>query len=328
MRSAVSAASAGDKIFVTSGTYNEDVSITTDGLKLIGCGSATNARPYLPRSQGNARGMQATGADDLVFQSFEFFDWNDDAIFVAQANGVAFRDIVDDGNLNTRYAVFPVQSTNVLVEACDVRRDDDAPIYVGQSEDIVVRFNHVRDAVAAIEIENCEGALVHNNISENNTAGLLVFKDPNLPDQDSHDHVVLSNVLQNNNTPNFGSGFVANVPSGTGMMIFSTDDSLFQGNIIRGNDQFGVALLDQQIINALVDPDPFPVLSADQNSLNNKVRRNHFLANGQNGDPDVPAAGDRVLGLGDDNGGNHNNCLSPNSPGGTLFPLTSEDCTP
>jgi parallel beta-helix repeat protein len=330
IQTAVSAASVGDKIFITSGTYSEDVTVATDGLKLIGCGSATNARPYIPRSQGNVRGIQATGSDDLVFQSLKFFDWNDDAIFVAQANGVAFRDIVDDGNLNTRYAVFPVQSTNVLVEACDVRRDDDAPIYVGQSEDITVRFNHVREAVAAIEIENCEGAFVHNNISSGNTAGMLVFKDPNLPDQDSHDHVVVSNVLQDNNTPNFGSGFVANVPRGTGMLVFSTDDSLFQGNIVRGNNQFGIVLVDQILINALAeDPNdpPFPSLSPDQTSEGNKVRRNALVSNATLPDNE-DVFGDRVFGLGDDVGGNHNNCLTPNAPVTITAFLTPEDCTP
>jgi parallel beta-helix repeat protein len=226
--------------------------------------------------------------------------------------------------------VFPVSSSNVLVEACQVRRENDAPIYVGQSADIVVRFNDVREGVAAIEIENSAGALVHNNFMTDNTGGILVFKDPNLPVQDSQDHTVISNAIIDNNTPNFGTGFVANVPQGTGMMIISTDDSLFQGNIVRENGTFGVLMLDQIAVNILV-PGTFPVLSADQTCRNNQVRRNAFVNNSLQPDPNVPVAGQKVFALGDDGGGNHDNCFSPNGPSGgaLVVPLfQSEDCTP
>ena len=54
-------------------------------------------------------------------------------------------------------------SNDVLVELCRVRAQDDAPIYVGQSSTIIVRYNDVRDGVAGIEIENSGNAQVYGN---------------------------------------------------------------------------------------------------------------------------------------------------------------------
>jgi parallel beta-helix repeat protein len=330
IQNAVDAATDGDKLLIQSGTYNEDVVVSTPNLKLVGCGGATNDRPRLVRSQGNTDAIKATSIDGLLFQSLDVFDWDDNGIFILNANGVTFRDIVGDGNLNTAYAVFPRFDSNVLIEACHVTQFNDAPIYVGQSSDIEVRYNTVTDSVSAIEIENCASASVHNNYATDNTAGILVFKDPTLPVQDSQDHRVFSNVFENNNTPNFGSGFVANVPKGTGMLIFSTDDSLFQGNIVRGHDQFGIVLTDQEAINALVSPPPFPVVSTppdQQDSRRNKVRRNYVKFNGGNGIGGLVPAADLVLVLGDEGGGNHDNCMMPNTRG-SFVPLTAQDCIP
>jgi len=330
IQDAVTAATAGDKIFVRSGTYDEDpnspavdgngvnIPIGKDDLSLIGCGAATNDRPFLPAANLEYdNGMNAVSVDGLTFQSLRFEGWDDNAIFVSTANGVTFRDIVDNGLEETRYAVFPILSTGILVEACTVEREDDAPIYVGQSNGFEIRFNDIRRGVAAIEFENSVNGFGHNNYITENTGGVLVFKDPNLVDQ-SGDHQVLNNVIESNSTDNFGSGFVAVVPRGTGIMIVSNDNSLFESNIIRDNDSFGVLAIDQAAANTLVDPDPFPVLSGDPDSFNNLIRRNHVLLNAQDPD-DVPVFADIAMAFGTDSG-NQENCQTANiGSDGVLF---------
>src|SRR4029450_4259663 len=138
-------------------------------------------------------GIQALSVDGSLFQSLDFFDQQNNHIFVAQANGVTFRDITGDGNRHTRYATFPVRSNNVLVELCTVRNQSDAPLYIGQSSTIVVRFNDVRLGVSGIEIENSGNAQVYGNYGSGNTAGLLVFKDGSLPVQLAQCHAVHHN---------------------------------------------------------------------------------------------------------------------------------------
>lgn len=64
---------------------------------------------------------------------------------------------------NGAYGVYPVSSKNVLIEGVTVRGAADAGIYVGQSEDIVVRNSLAEYNVAGIEIENSFRADVYGN---------------------------------------------------------------------------------------------------------------------------------------------------------------------
>ena len=73
-------------------------------------------------------------------------------------------------------------------------------------------------------------------------------------------HQVFDNVSSNNNTPNFAipGSTVSNVPTGTGILVISNNDSDFYSNIVQGNNSFGIALVDQQAVDFLVgDPPPF-----------------------------------------------------------------------
>lgn len=288
------AANAGKKFLIEPGTYQEEVVIHAggDGMQLVGCGAATNNRPLIipPVVQISGRGISAANVDGLLFQSLDFFDQNNDHIFVASAEGVTFRDITGDGNRNTAYAVFPVNSNNVLVELCRVRAQNDAPIYVGQSSTIVVRYNDVRDGVAGIEIENSGNAEVYGNYATGNTAGLMVFKDNDLPVQLNECHQVHHNLLENNNEPNFGGGTVAGVPTGTGLLVISGDTTPYFFNIMRGNNTSGMTITSQDIAG-FTPP-------SEQEVEGNYVFNNWMSGNGTSPDPDrwpLPAGYDFVF---------------------------------
>jgi parallel beta-helix repeat protein len=310
IENAVNAATPGTKLLITSGTYPDPATIEVSDLQLVGCGGATNDRPLLePPTDDVSRGIQAAAQTDLVFQSLEVRNWDDDGIFVQQGQNLVFRDIVGDGALNSTYALFPVTSNGVLVEGCTVTDVVDAGIYVGQSENIVVRHNRVTGSVAGIEIENSGTATVQNNYAQGNTGGLLVFKAPGLAVQLSDDHLVSHNVLEDNNIPNVGSGTVGGVPDGTGMLIISNDDSVFEYNLIRGNNSFGIGMIDQ----LLADQTP---TSADQKTERNTIRANVVTGNGLSPDDTPPNAsplfGDIVFAIVESGGPpqDHGNCVA------------------
>jgi parallel beta-helix repeat protein len=279
-QAAVTAASSGDKLLIASGDYVEEVVVSKADLSLVGCGAATDERPRVvaPAVEVSGRGIDSNGFDDLLFQSIAVFGQDNDGIRVTNADNITFRDIVADGNLESAYAVFPRTCNNVLIELCKTTRVNDAPLYVGQSSTIVVRHNDVRESVAGIEIENCGNAQVYGNYATENTAGLLVFKDGSLPVQLSQCHAVHHNLFESNNTPNFGSGTVAGVPAGSGILVISNDTTPFHHNISRNNRTFGFALVDQ---DAAAFGPPF---SADQLPEYNYVFDNIFTGNGF--DPD------------------------------------------
>jgi parallel beta-helix repeat protein len=320
LQTAIATASPGDRILLGSGEYAEEALVSISDLEIVGCGGATDNRPRLvaPPVQVFGRGIRAFDVDDLLFQSLELGpettcgtppcpgNHTNDSIFVSGINNVAFRDIVGNGGRTSRYAVFPVRSNNVLVEVSRVLDIADAGIYVGQSSGIVVRYNDVRGSVAGTELENCGNGQAYGNYATENTGGMLVFLDGSLPVQLSDCHEIHHNLLENNNTTNYGTGSVAGVPDGTGMLVISNDTTPFSYNILRGNNTFGFALVDQEaagFAKSVVDP------TLDYNHVFNNVITGNGLAGDTTPPNDSPVASDLVAIAIDPQTGN---CLSDN----------------
>ena len=127
---------------------------------------------------------------------------------------------------NGAYGVYPVESTDVLVDDVTVRGASDAGIYVGQSSNIIVRNSLTEYNVAGIEIENSTHADVHDNITRHNAGGILVFDLPDLPVIGGHSTRIFDNQIIDNNTRNFApaGNIVASVPSGTGLIVMANQN--------------------------------------------------------------------------------------------------------
>jgi parallel beta-helix repeat protein len=322
IQAAEDVASPGDKLLIASGEYEEQVTVDVDGLALVGCGGATDERPNIERPGGPGpfgNGVFGTGLNGATFQSLKLSNWDDNGIFVSLSVDLVFRDIIGEGNLNSEYAVFPVTSDGILIEACDVYEVTDAGIYVGQSTNYTIRYSRVEDNVAGLEVENSAFANVHNVYATNNTGGLLAFKLPGPPVQLGSDHRMHHNVSENNNTANFGSGSVGVVPDGTGFLVISDQNSTYDYNISRGNASLGLAVIDQAIANFLALPGPpvFDPTSPDQATANELIERNKLSNNGFNPDNTPPnssggVGGDIVLAILEGAGGGHGNCIRDN----------------
>ena len=327
LQTAVTAAAPGARLLIGSGDYAEQVTIATNGLQLVGCGGATGDRPNIVRPASGGpygNGITAQSVDGLVFQSLDLTNWDDNGIWVRAANGVTFRDVHADGQLNSTYGIFPVESNNVVVEGSSATRVRDAGIYIGQSTNILSRYNTALGNVAGMEIENSQNATMHNNYAADNSGGILVFKLPGLPVQLSNGHHVFDNVSLHNNTPNFGipGSTVAAVPTGTGMLIISNDDGRFDHNIVEGNNSLGIALIDQEAANALVGTPIFAPTSPDQKAENNKIHEN--LVSGNGASPASPVGGDVLMAILED-ALPHGNCIVSNGVV-TSFVFGVNDC--
>lgn len=175
---------------------------------------------------------------------------------------------------NGSYGVYPVSSTNVLIDGVTVRGASDAGIYVGQSDHIIVRNSRAEYNVAGIEIENSFNADVHDNVSTHNAGGILVFDLPGLPQMGGHSTRVFHNEIVNNDTPNFAAkgNTVAAVPTGTGIMIMANRDVHVFDNHIDGNASAAISLV--AYLNTFTDPsyNPLPRDIA--------IHNNHFGTNG------------------------------------------------
>ena len=259
-----------------------ELSSSVDNVVLRGTGMDAETGTVL-RFGGQTTGAQsilATG-DNFVVQDLAVENSPGDAIKVNGANGVTIRRVrvewtngPDVGN--GAYGLYPVQTRNVLIEDCEVRGASDAGVYVGQSENIIVRRNYVYENVAGIEIENSKFADVYENNTTGNTAGILVFDLPGPPIQGGEATRVFNNMIVDNNEPNFApaGNIVGTVPSGIGLMIMANDDIEAFGNTITGNQSFATLIVSYYFVDADVskptyDPVPEKIYIHDNIMSNN-----------------------------------------------------------
>lgn len=242
IQEAVKSANPGDLIRVFPGTYSENVYIDKDDISLQGV-VIKGEWPTLDGKHQINDGFLYSG-NGILIENFKIINFKGNGIMGQAGNNFIIRNnwIIDTGV----YGIFPQFGKNGLIEHNVLSVIADAAIYVGMCDNIDVLHNEVFDSVAGIEIENSRHCLVENNYVHNNTGGLLAFITPGLPIKTAFDIIFRNNFVVNNNHPNFGApgSTVASIPPGTGILIMAADDVIVENNIITGNKNTGITIVD------------------------------------------------------------------------------------
>ena len=242
LQTALITASEGDTIQLPAGTFNltDGLSLDVDRVTLIGAGQDETVLNFADQS-GAGEGLLVT-SDNVILRDFTIQDTAGDGIKSKGADQIIYYNLTvewtgEPDESNGAYGVYPVESTDILIEGVTVRGASDAGIYVGQSNNIIVRNSVAEYNVAGIEIENSIGADVYNNRAENNAGGILVFDLPDLPQVGGHSTRIYGNKILNNNTRNFAppGNIVASVPSGTGVIIMANENVHVFNNELANN---------------------------------------------------------------------------------------------
>ena len=243
-------AEPGDIIRLTAGTFNleDPLSLEVDNVRIEGEGMNQTILNF-KNQQSGAQGLSVT-ADNVTLQDFSIQDAKGDAIKVKGVTNIKFLRVKTEwtngpSSENGAYGLYPVESRNVLIDGCIAIGASDAGIYVGQSQNIIVRNSRAEFNVAGIEIENSYFADVYNNVATNNTGGILIFDLPSLPQQGGHHVRVFNNQAVGNNTDNFApeGNIVGEVPRGTGIIIQANSNVEIFDNIIGDNDTVNIAVV-------------------------------------------------------------------------------------
>ena len=252
LQEALILAEPGDVVELAPGTWRltDGLSLDVDGVALRGAG-ADEGGSILDFSdqQGAGEGLLVT-SDDVLLTGFAVLNSKGDGIKSKGADRIVYHKLRVEWTAgpkatNGAYGIYPVESRDVLIDGVYVRGASDAGIYVGQSRNIVVRNSLATENVAGIEIENCYGADVHDNVARRNTGGILVFDLPSLPMQGGHDIRVFRNSVSDNSTPNFApkGNIVASVPTGTGVLVMANRHVEIFGNAFDDNGTANIMIV-------------------------------------------------------------------------------------
>jgi len=242
LQTALITAQAGDTVQLPAGTFSltDGLSLDVDRVTLIGAGERKTILSFAGQT-GAGEGLLVT-SDDVTLKGFTIQDTAGDGIKSKGADRIIYQSLTvewtgEPDESNGAYGVYPVESTDILIEGVTVRGASDAGIYVGQSNNIIVRNSVAEYNVAGIEIENSIGADVYNNHAEHNAGGILVFDLPDLPLVGGHSTRIYDNKIVNNNTRNFAppGNIVASVPSGTGIIIMANENVHVFNNELTNN---------------------------------------------------------------------------------------------
>ena len=245
-------AEPGDTIKLDAGFFPILGTLSMEGKQNIvikGSGTSSTILNFSNQVEG-AQGLSITNSNNITLEDFTVEEAKGDGIKCQYVNGITFRRIKTQwlggpSSLNGAYGLYPVQCENIMIEHCIAIGASDAGIYVGQSNNIIVRNCEVFQNVAGIEIENSIKADVHSNNVHNNTGGILVFDLPDLIQKEGKQIRIYDNIVKENNLDNFApkGNIVAKVPAGTGIMIMATEHVEIFNNTIIDNKTAGTTVV-------------------------------------------------------------------------------------
>jgi len=241
-------AKPGDVIDIPEGRFSFDrsLSLAVDGVTIRGAGMDKTILSFKDQIAG-AEGLLVT-ASDFTIEDLAIEDAKGDGLKVNEGENIIIRRVRTEWTgepktENGAYGIYPVQTKNVLLESNVAIGASDAGIYVGQSQNVIVRYNRAEKNVAGIEIENTFDADVYENVATDNTGGILVFNMPNLSQPGALTRV-FNNQAVANNRGNFGHPGtpVATIPAGSGVVINSNDQVEIFDNDIKDNKTANVII--------------------------------------------------------------------------------------
>jgi parallel beta-helix repeat protein len=263
-------AKPGAVIEIPAGKHALDrvLTLRANGVTIRGVGSDKSILSFKNEISG-PEGMLVY-ASDFTIEHLAIEDSKGDGLKINDGENITIRDVRVEWTggsktTNGAYGIYPVKSKNVLIEDSASIGASDAGIYVGQSQNVIVRHNRAEKNVAGIEIENTVGADVYENIATGNTGGILVFNMPNLP-QPGQSTRVFKNRSFENNLANFAAkgAAVASVPAGSGVVVNSNPKVEIFDNDIADNKTANLIISSYFSTNYYntkgVDPnyDPYP----------------------------------------------------------------------
>jgi parallel beta-helix repeat protein len=235
-------------VLLKAGNYSfENLSIVgVKTVKFSGEGKDKTIIDFSEQTSGG-EGILVTDVTDFIISDMKIMESEGDLLKIRSGKNVNIKNLSAvwsslADSTNGGYGLYPVLCNTVVIEGCYVEGASDAGIYVGQSDNVIVKNSVATKNVAGCEIENTSNANVFDNEFYGNTGGLLIFDLPGLSKKGGFVKAY-NNYIHDNNLKNFApsSSFgtttgVGNCPPGSGILHVSTSNvEIYNNRIINNN---------------------------------------------------------------------------------------------
>jgi parallel beta-helix repeat protein len=281
IQAAVNAALPGMLIKIEPGTYAEAVTITQSGIKLIGLTNSNGEGVIIQNPGTEETGITVIqGANGFSLENITVRNFTENGILLTGVDGFYLSHV--HAINNGEYGIFPVFCSHGVIEYCTANGHADTGIYVGQSSDVVIRLNRAFDNVNGIESENSDNIVITLNETYNNTLGIFADLLPGLKITSSTNIRISANIIRNNNHPNFSppGDLAAVVPSGIGVLVLGTDQTIVEKNIVTGNNFTGIVVFSTLVLGTLAGLPPEAFADIEPNPDGARVQGNLLSKNG------------------------------------------------
>lgn len=251
IQTAFVSAQDGETVWLGPGTFHIEGALSVSNLAnftLRGDSAETTILDFSGQTTGSDA-ILMMNMTDVTVSDLSIVDPPGDGLVIEASDGVTIQRTSIGWSEEARsdagkYAIYPVASSNVLIEDSEAYGASDAAFYVGQVTNCIVRNNTAFDNVAAYEIENSTNCEMTDNVAENNVGGMLVFELPGLPVMGGGT-LVANNTVVSNNLDNWAEAgtIVGLVPRGTGLMVIAANDVEVTGNTIDMNEGMAIGLI-------------------------------------------------------------------------------------
>ena len=250
MQTALNQVKDGCTISLSDGTFEFSRGLTMDSKSDVTIKGVSRENTILSfeNQEAGSDGLLISNSDNILVKDLTIRDTKGDGLKFTDSQSIVMLRLNtiwsgEPSEENGAYGLYPVESSNILIDDCYSYGASDSGIYVGQSDNAIVRNSRAEGNVIGIEIENTTGADVYDNVLSDNAAGIMVINLPGLSQIGSQTRI-FNNIVTDNNRGNFAhhGHIAAEVPAGTGILTLSITDVEIFNNDLDENNVVGTAV--------------------------------------------------------------------------------------